>query len=148
MARTIWNPSDRAEILSRFGRLRPSAQAQWGKMNASKMVKHCTLPMLSAMGEYDVAEKPTPFKNWPARKLIIYVMPWPKGGPTAPEFMIADDGDFSERMRELESVLARFATRGPAQEFRPHAAFGELSGADWGALTYRHLAHHLRQFGC
>jgi len=28
-----------------------------------------------------------------------------------------------------------------------HAFFGSLTGAEWGVSTYKHLDHHLRQFG-
>ncbi|MGH9801334.1 MAG: DUF1569 domain-containing protein, partial [Blastocatellia bacterium] len=28
-----------------------------------------------------------------------------------------------------------------------HPAFGKLSTKDWGALTYKHMDHHFRQFG-
>ena len=147
MAKTVWNTADRDEILARFGRLSADSAAKWGSMTASKMVRHCTLPMLSAMGEYKVAEKPTPFKNWPARKLIIYVMPWPKGGPTAPEFIVTDEGEFAGRMKDFAKTLNRFAAGGATQKFQPHAAFGEVAGKDWGALMYKHLDHHLCQFG-
>jgi hypothetical protein len=30
---------------------------------------------------------------------------------------------------------------------RDRAVFGRISGRSWGALQYKHLDHHLRQFG-
>jgi Protein of unknown function (DUF1569) len=147
MARTVWNAGDRTALLARFENLKADQRPLWGKMTAPQMVKHCTLPFLSAMGEYAVAPKWTPFRNWPMQKLIIYVLPWPKGAPTAPEFIVRDDGDLAERLTELKAVVERFASRGEKQPLQPHAAFGVLSGKDWGAQMHRHLNHHLTQFG-
>ena len=28
-----------------------------------------------------------------------------------------------------------------------HSFFGKLSGAEWGELMYKHIDHHLQQFG-
>lgn len=147
MAKSIWNADERAALLARFDGLKPNTKPAWGKMSASQMVKHCTLPFLGASGEMKVTEKDTPFKFWLMKKLIIYVLPWPKGAPTAIEFQNLDEGDLTERVVALKREANRFAEKGPGQKFSPHAAFGELTGADWGALMHRHLEHHLRQFG-
>lgn len=146
MAKSIWNADERAALLARFDAVKPDAKPAWGVMSVSQMVKHCTLPFLAAAGEMKVTEKKTPFKNWVMKKLIIYVLPWPKGAPTAVEFLNLDEGDLKERVAALKRVANRFADKGPGQQFSPHAAFGELTGADWGALMHRHLEHHLRQF--
>ena len=146
MAKSIWNADERAALLARFDTVQPAAKPAWGVMSVSQMVKHCTLPFLAAAGEMKVTEKDTPFKNWVMKKLIIYVLPWPKGAPTAIEFLNLDEGNLQERVAELKRVANRFAEKGPGQKFAPHAAFGELTGADWGALMHRHLDHHLRQF--
>jgi len=29
----------------------------------------------------------------------------------------------------------------------PRCFFGKLSGKEWGELMYKHIDHHLRQFG-
>lgn len=146
MAKSIWNADERAVLLARFDALKPGAKPAWGVMSVSQMVKHCTLPFLAAAGEMTVTPKDTPFKFWVMKKLIIYVLPWPKGAPTALEFLNLDEGDLKERVAELKRVANRFAAKGPEQKFSPHAAFGELTGADWGALMHRHLEHHLHQF--
>lgn len=36
----------------------------------------------------------------------------------------------------------------PAEDLAPvHPAFGRMRRADWGIWAWRHLDHHLRQFG-
>ena len=147
MAKTIWNAEDRRAVLGRLEGLREDARAQWGKMTVSQMVRHCELGVLAAMGEYKVAPVATPFKFWPMSKLIIHWLPWPKGAPTADELLVKEDGDLRARVVALRATVERFVSRGREQKLEDHAAFGRISADDWGALVWRHLDHHLRQFG-
>jgi len=144
--KTIWDAETRAELMARMNRLKPDTPPQWGKMNAAQMVGHCTDPMRAAMGEMRVADKKTFFRFAPMRWLVIYKMPWPKGAPTAPEFIHQGPEDLQENLALLKSTLDRFAIH-RKNGFHAHAAFGTLTDKDWGCLTWRHLDHHLRQFG-
>jgi hypothetical protein len=116
-------------------------------MNAAQMAAHAADPMRAALGEIEVAAKPSPFRNPVLRRLIIYWLPWPKGAPTAPEFVHTEEADSREKFAELRGAIERFAGRGDRGPWKPHHTLGELSGKDWGCLMYRHLDHHLRQFG-
>jgi len=147
MAKSIWNPAGRQSLLARFDAIKPDQRPIWGKMTVAQMLRHCTLPILSSMGELPVKPKNTPFRFWPLQQLIIYVLPWPKGAPTAPEFIVVDDGDVDDRRAALRAAIDKFAAKGESQTLQPHPAFGTLTPKDWGALTYRHLDHHLTQFG-
>lgn len=143
----IWQPGRQEELLKRLEELRPETRAAWGKFTPARMLAHCADAMRAGLGELPVKPKPGPLRSWPLRKLLIYVAPWPKGAPTAPELIPEGDPDFETAKGELRSALVRFVTAGPAGKFAEHAAFGALTGKDWGALTYRHLDHHWRQFG-
>ena len=147
MAKSIWNADDRQSILSRTDALRPGQRSHWGKMSVSQMVKHCSVAILGATGELAVKPKHTFLSRWPMPQLLIYVLPWPKGAPTAPEFIIEDDGDLDERRAALKATVESLVSRGETQKLKPHAVFGVLSAKDWGALMHRHLDHHLKQFG-
>jgi hypothetical protein len=81
------------------------------------------------------------------RRLVIYWLPWPKGTPTAPEFLAQPSGTWDDDLAALRSAIARFAARDPASDWPRHPAFGALDGRMWGVLAWRHLDHHLRQFG-
>lgn len=142
--KSIWDDSARGELLARFGKLRPDQKPHWGKLDVYGMMAHVCDPMRAAMGEMEVAEKPTPFKNPIMRWLIIYIAPWPKGAPTAPEFLVGRAQDVTSGITALQAAMTRFAS---CAEPRPHPAFGKLSRKDWGCLTWRHMDHHLRQFG-
>ena len=147
MAKSIWNTADRQSLLARFDSLQPDQRPLWGKMTASQMIRHCTLPLYSVMGELNVKPKNTPFRYWPLQQLIIYVLPWPKGAPTAPEFIVTAEGDINDRRTALRAAIDKFVARGETQTFQDHAAFGKLTPKDWGAMVHRHLEHHLKQFG-
>jgi hypothetical protein len=143
----IWEHSRQDEILLRLEKLTPATKPAWGKFTAARMLDHCAGAMRAGLGDFPVRPKKTPFRNWPMRKLVIYVLPWPKGAPTARELLADVEPDFEEAKAALRAALQRFAEVGPAGKFADHAGFGKLSGKDWGALTYRHLDHHWRQFG-
>lgn len=144
--KTVWDAETRAELIARMSKLTATTPAQWGKMNAAQMVGHCTDPLRAAMGEMKVAGKRTPFRFAPLRWLVIYKMPWPKGAPTAPEFIHQGPEDLQKNLVTLATTLERFAAH-RKNGYQSHAAFGSLTEKDWGYLTWRHMDHHLRQFG-
>jgi hypothetical protein len=143
---TVWDADTRKELMRRLNGLKPDASPRWGKMNAAQMVGHVTDPLRAAMGEMKVADKNSPLRLAPLRWLVIYKMPWPKGAPTAPEFIHAGPEDLQKNLDTLRTTLDRFCAH-RNRRFQSHAAFGSLSEKDWGCLTWRHLDHHLRQFG-
>jgi hypothetical protein len=77
--------------------------------------------------------------------LIIYVFPFPKSAPTAPELKARAATNLQAEIAAITDLLERFA--GPPPRLVPHPAFGELSPETWGVLIYKHMAHHLEQFG-
>jgi hypothetical protein len=66
-------------------RLKPDTPARWGKFNAAQMVAHLNDAMRMASGELRIPPRNTPLRYWAVRKMVIYVLPFPKGAPTAPE---------------------------------------------------------------
>ena len=144
--KTVWDDSVRNELLERFARLRKDQKPLWGKMDAGQMMAHCTVSLRAPMGELKVTEKWTPFRIGFLRYLVIYKMPWPKGSPTAVEYIHEGPEDLEKNRKQFIAAMGRFAAH-RGKPFRDHAGFGTLSEKDWGCLTWRHLDHHLRQFG-
>jgi hypothetical protein len=145
--KTIWDPDCRQQILARLERLTPYARPVWGQMTAAQMLAHLADPLKAAMGSKTVSVKSSAFSNPIVRTLIIYCMPWPKGAPTAPEFIHAHEEHFGDNLIALRTTLEEFVASGDSARRKPHPAFGQLSEKAWGRLVYRHLDHHLRQFG-
>jgi hypothetical protein len=101
-----------------------------------------------ASGELATAPANIPLLRYPPMKqLFVYCLPFPKGAPTAPELLARKPEEWTVEIEQLRDQLDRFVSRGPAGTAAEHPLFGRLTGRAWGALVYRHMDHHLRQFG-
>ncbi len=144
---TIHQPAVRDSVLRRFGKLKPDTKPKWGQLDAPGMVTHVTDTMRSGLGELKLEPKGGPLQRWPFNTLVMFYLPWPKGVPTSPELIARKPGELEAEIVTLRTVLDRFGTRDIRGSWPPHAAFGQISGEQWGRLMYRHLDHHLGQFG-
>ena len=81
-------------------------------------------------------------------KLVRGTDPLSKNSPTDPAFVVSDPRDFEKEKARLVAVTVRFCDAGVrAADGRVHSFFGRMTGDEWGVLMYKHLDHHLRQFG-
>jgi len=117
-------------------------------MNVTEMLEHLGLSARMTVGELTVpSANKRVFQVFPLKHLILYLLPFPKGAPTAPELYPGLAGSFEEERAELLALLDRIGT-GPRDGTGPaHPLFGPLSWREWGATTYKHVDHHLKQFG-
>ncbi len=154
---TLLQAAGRDALRARVAALRPDTPARWGRFTAPQMIAHAIQSLAMMTGEVPVARARVPWivRSAPVRYLLVYVLPFPKGLPTTPELLArravapsVSEAEWAEELRAfdraLDSVAARAAS---ATEWPPHPAFGPISGKDWGALQYRHIDHHFRQFG-
>ncbi len=101
-----------------------------------------------ALGDLPTKPKNGPLRFPPLKQLVIYVFPFPKGVPTAPELLARVDGAQFEREREtFPLLLERIGARATALNWPNSPAFGRMSRRDWGVLSYKHVHHHFTQFG-
>src|SRR5688572_10831877 len=146
--RSILNDTDRAAIERRLRSLSVSSIAQWGSMDVTGMLQHLRLSASMTLGELSVpSANKRMFQVFPLKHLILYVLPFPKGAPTAPELKPADSSSFEEERAALLELLERIGT-GLRDGVAPdHPLFGPLSWREWCVATYKHADHHLKQFG-
>ncbi len=145
--KSIFNPRDHLGLHDRIQCLKTTSQPQWGKMTAVQMVAHLSDSLRMASGELEVEPKKVPFRYSPLKELVLYLLPVPKGVPTSPELVARKPGDWSIEVADLRDELNGIVQRGPEALAPVHPAFGKLSAKQWGVLIYRHMDHHLRQFG-
>lgn len=147
--KSILNKNVNEEIKARIMKLSPSSKALWGKMNAAQMMAHCVVGLKIAFGEI------TPKSNFLFKlmgkffkKKIFAAESFKKNSPTAKEFIIPDNRDFFVERAELLACIKKCAEFG-GEVFtkEPHVFFGFLSADEWDELTFKHLDHHLNQFG-
>lgn len=135
---------------ARLKTLRADSPRQWGKMTASQAVAHCADFM--AMAVDDVRSKRTLPGYVFGRIIKSFVTgnetPMKRNAPTVPELKIRDDRDLDVERDRLLVLIDRFVAGGAAKcTTHPHPFFGRLTPDEWAVLSYKHLDHHLRQFG-
>lgn len=134
-------------------RLRPNSERQWGQLTLAHALAHCTSCFQMAMGI--VSPKRASFPGNVIGRLIKPLVlnddkPFRRNSPSAPELFAADPAqcDFERERAQLIAAIDSFATRGAACcSQHPHPFFGPLNPQQWAILMYKHLDHHLRQFG-
>ena len=138
------------EVKQRIDRLRPDSERQWGKMNAPQAVAHCSGGLELALGDMR-----------PPRVLLGRIMgpiikpkvfgndePLRRNTPTVKGLVIQDERDLAKERARLHTMIDRFVSAGPKGcTTHPHSFFGPLTPEEWAILMYKHLDHHLRQFG-
>lgn len=145
---TLFEPTAAAEIIARIEKLQPTSQAQWGKMNVSQMLAHCSGPLVAYFEEKKGKRNLMGllFGKF-AFKQMISNKPWRKGLPTAKEFKITDSRNFEEEKIKLLSSVDRFSNEGYTIISFVHPFFGRLSSQEYALFNYKHIDHHLQQFG-
>ena len=145
--KTFWDPRLEQELSSRIQRLEPGSRAHWGRMTCLQMIVHVTDALACYMGELPTAGKWTPLRYAPLKQACVYLLPFPKNVPTAPELIARAPREWSEEMARLQQTMKTFAARRGRSDWPPHPLFGRLSARAYGVLAFRHTDHHLRQFG-
>jgi hypothetical protein len=146
--KTIFDATSRQQLLDRIARLRPDSARRWGRMTPNEMMCHLEDSMRVATGESPARQRNSFLANPVMRSLIIYYIPWPKGrAKTVPEMLATRPSEFEADRQRLSEWLRKTGERGAHAVWQPHPAFGNISGRDYGVLIYRHVDHHLRQFG-
>lgn len=148
---TLFDRSVREKIKDRISCLSPTSQAKWGKMNVNQMMCHVTDGFQMATGERPIADKSNLLTRTVLKFVVVKLIKMPKGAPTAPGLDQMQEGtkpgEFDDNRRNLIDALDRISTLPDDHVWAAHPVFGKMSRKDWGILGYKHIDHHLRQFG-
>lgn len=148
---SLFNTGDTQAILGRLEKLTPESRPHWGSFTAPQLVCHLADPMRVALGEKTAAKVDSPLGMPGLAHLAVWVLPWPKGAPTAPEFLPGSGGteptEFEQDKKALLALVQRFAAHPKDRSLTASPVFGRLGRQDWGRLLWRHFDHHLDQFG-
>lgn len=151
--RTIANDLTLSALVERLHRLRPDTPRRWGTLTPGEMLCHLGDAHEGVLGRRSPrgpsrSRRPRPFLKWLALRTPI---PWPKGVRTVPEVHPRIDGtrpgDFERDRERAIASLRALAAAAPGTLAESHFIFGPMSVRDWQRWAYRHVAHHLRQFG-
>ena len=147
--RSLHDPVGRQSILDRLARLTPKHSRRWGRMQPAQLLPHLAGGLRMALGEVTLqGTPPGAVRGAIWRYLAIHRLPWPEGKIQSPPGAFSTPSLGWERDRELVAeLIERFATAPPDKMGLIHPMFGRMRPRDWDVLQYRHLDHHLRQFG-
>jgi hypothetical protein len=142
------NQEANQHMVARINSLSDQTPARWGKMNVTQMLQHCQVGLNVAFG--DIKLKRGFFAiliGGIAKKMALGSVPFKKNLPTDKAFIIQLPGNFEEEKSGLIQLVREFATPDVKLTPNPHPLFGKLSKEEWDILMWKHLDHHLRQFG-
>ncbi|WP_407534605.1 DinB family protein [Elizabethkingia miricola] len=118
-------------------------------MTVSEMLIHCNSCNRQILEE-SRGDKKTTIKQYLLRVLALYIAPNFKKNIKGELRHItkgkANVSGFEEQRNEFILLIGEF----PANDHPltlSHPAFGNISTNEWGIAAYKHMDHHLRQFG-
>jgi hypothetical protein len=144
--KSVLEPRAFEEIKTRLHNFTESSPRQWGKMTPGQTMKHCQAPLEIMLGKNDYGLKPNWLVNVLFKKSMYNDKPWRKNLPTAKVMKQTEDRDFKTEKEKLISLLDELKAQ-PQKEWGKHPSFGYFTNEQWGQMQYKHLDHHLRQFG-
>ena len=147
--KSVFHPATREELMNRISMLDENSRAQWGKMNVAQMLAHCKEAFKVPLSDKKMPRMFLGFLiGWMIKSKLYNESPWKQNLPTAPNFIIKDERDFEKEKQELSGLIDQFHNGGPENVGRyPHPMFGTFTKEQWGKAMYKHLDHHLTQFG-
>lgn len=137
-------------LIERINALEPNSKPLWGKMSADQMLAHCNVTY--EMAFENIHPKPGAFKKAILKLLVkstvVNDKPYKKNSRTAPEFLIVESKNFVEEKARLTDYLKKTQNLGADYfEGKESHSFGSLTKQEWNNMFYKHLDHHLNQFG-
>jgi hypothetical protein len=145
--KSVFAKESRDELINRINLLNENSTAQWGKMNVSQMIKHCTQWDEMALGKriYKQSFIGKLFGKM-ALKDMMKDEPIKRNLPTVPSFKIKENGNVEEEKSKLINSINEYASF--SNENFIHPFFGRMTKENTGIMIYKHVDHHLKQFNC
>jgi len=149
--KSLFDETTHTEIQRRIESLTAASTASWGKMDVGQMCTHCQMPLEVAMEKRTLGGKKPGFMKRLIFKIYKPLMynnkPWSKNLPTTRDFVITGDKDIDAEKSKLINLVSEFHQYKEAKEWPAHPMFGKFTHEQWGQMQYKHLDHHLNQFG-
>ena len=145
--KNLFDPAVKQEIIDRINKLTPQTKQLWGKMNVSQMLAHIQMPILIAFGTHNPKGSFLLRLIGPLFKSKLWdEKPYKQSLPTDPTFiMTGSEKEFEKEKSAILELLNKFSNETIVGEHHP--VFGKLTKENWSKATWKHLDHHLKQFG-
>jgi len=143
---TLLDRTQRDLLIERLRCVSPQAKAAWGRLDAPRMLCHLNDSLRISLGELPCKPQHNLLTRTLGNALVVNTgLKAPRGRiDTAPEMMTTKpttwDADLAACVQLVERV-------GAGQAAAVHPAFGPLTPEEWGRMNWKHISHHLEQFG-
>ena len=142
----MFDPSVKQDVIDRINKLTAETQRKWGKMDVSQMLAHVQLPIKCAYGTHEVKGSFILKLLGPLFKGVLYnEKPYKQSLPTDPTYVIVDSKQFDSEKQNLLELVNKFAPENVV--LLKHPVWGKMTKDQWSKATWKHLDHHLKQFG-
>lgn len=145
--KSIFDESTFHEVEERFSKLGPDSKPLWGKMSVGQMLWHCQVFVKDAIKNKKYTKKGNPILSWFFKKSMYSDKLWRKNLPTTRFAKAKEEKEFESEYNRLQELIKELYSLRDRENWNPHPFFGDFTPEQWGKLEYKHLDHHLRQFG-
>jgi len=149
LSKTVLDKNAVEKLLTRMDDLQVADTALWGKMKPVEMLLHCNLSNEQIVA-WNKPVRPGSAKQKILKFIGMEILPrFPKNTKTAKQFVTSakiQDEEFLAQKRIYRELLLGFSL-GDKTLKAPHPYFGPLNTSEWGRVIWKHMDHHLRQFG-
>ena len=147
---SIYLASTTEELFQRIDQLNPKSPALWGKMTVGQMLSHCSVPYEQILG-LNTQQPPLFMRiilNLFLKKSMVNEVPYKQNLPTAPSFIRTEQYDVEKEKERLKGFIRSIQELGAEKlAATPSLSLGNLTATEWNNLLYKHIDHHLKQFG-
>jgi hypothetical protein len=118
-------------------------------MNVAQMLAHCNKSVETAMGMNFMKRLFIGrIIGTMVKKQVLGQKPFGKNSPTDKSYIFTGNLNFEEEKSKAIASIKQFFEGGPAKcTTYPHPFFGPFTPEQWAVFQWKHLDHHLRQFG-
>ncbi len=137
-------------IISRISQLTTVSQPKWGKMSVAQMLAHCNVTY--ELVYEDKHPKPNAFVRLLLKLLVKNKVTdeslYQHNVRTGPQFIVKETKDFEVEKNRLINYITKTQQAGESNfDGKESYSFGPLNKTQWNNMFYKHLNHHLLQFG-
>lgn len=144
--KSIFEESTLNEILDRIDSLNENSKREWGKMSAGQMAWHCQFPLAIGIKNKNKGNGNL-FVRLLFKKQMYSDKPFRKNLPTASNLKTKETKQLSTEKELLRNLVRKFHELKTRENWNPHPIFGTFTHEQWGKMQFKHLDHHLTQFG-
>lgn len=149
LPKSLFEANAIADLEQRLDNLTPTSAPQWGKMNVTQMLNHCSSQMEVILGDKPMNSNFV-FRilgKYIIKKNILEGKPTKKNSPTAKELLPTDAKDFETEKAKIKSLMLRMKANEASFEGKNHPFFGKMTSDEYGKITWNHIDYHFDQFG-